>query len=157
MSPREKIATEILLVEDDHEYWEIARRAFGRAGIAESLHIVNSGEEALRFLRGGSSMDASGAPTRPRVVLMDLNMPGMGGIETVRAMKQDSDLRPIPVVVFSASTRPSDVRQCYDAGANSFVEKPVDFAEYVRTARILCDYWLRLAETPEQKRKSGHE
>ena len=147
MSPEGKIATEILLVEDDHEYWEIARRAFSAAGITKSLHIVSSGEEALRFLRSGNSLDTSRAPTRPRIVLMDLNMPGMGGIEAVKAMKQDSDLRSIPVVVFSASTKPSDVRRCYDAGANSFVEKPVDFIEYLRAAKILCDYWLRLAET----------
>jgi len=149
MSSEDKIATEILLVEDDHEYWEIARRAFSRAGVTQSLHIVDSGEEALRFLRRGNSIVTSGMPTQPRVVLMDLNMPGMGGVEAVRAMKQDSGLRSIPVVVFSTSTKPSDVRKCYEVGANSYVEKPVDFAEYVRTAKTVCEYWLRLAKTPE--------
>ena len=134
---------DVLLVEDsDDDLW-VTRRAFQRHHMGDRLALASTGEEALRYLR--SSLETgNGHPARPRVVFLDLNLPGMRGLEVLRQMRADERMRLIPVVVLSSSSRDSDVQESYRLGANSFVSKRYGQAlpgEYVVD---IARYWLDL-------------
>jgi CheY-like chemotaxis protein len=135
----------ILHVEDDPIDVANLQRAFSRCGVAHPLHAASSGEEALARLRG--SLDSG--RLRPGIILLDLNMPGMGGLEFLRAMKADPALRTIPVVVFTSSREDSDRLLAYSLGASGYVVKPIDFDEFVEAVRVVERYWslCELAES----------
>ena len=139
----------VLLVEDGDDYREIVRRAFAKAGVTDALYLVADGEEAMEFLRHTKRYADPSTSPRPGLILLDLNMPHMDGREMLREVKQDPKLRQIPVVMLTTSGEPADVLCCYDLGANSFVEKPVDFNEFVRTLKMLMTYWLYFAKIPD--------
>ena len=134
---------DVLLVEDsDDDVW-VTRRAFQRHHMGDRLALASTGEEALRYLR--SSLETgNGHPLRPRVVFLDLNLPGMRGLEVLRQMRSDERMRLIPVVVLSSSSRDTDIQDSYRLGANSFVSKrygQVLPGEYVVE---IARYWLDL-------------
>ena len=139
----------VLLVEDGDDYREIVRRAFAKAGVTDALYLVADGEEAMEFLRHTKRYADPSTSPRPGLILLDLNMPHMDGREMLREVKQDPKLRQIPVVMLTTSSEPADILSCYDLGANSFVEKPVDFNEFVRTLKMLMTYWLYFAKIPD--------
>ena len=141
----------VLLVEDGDDYREIVRRAFAKAGVTDALYLVADGEEAMEFLRHAKRYADPSTSPRPGLILLDLNMPHMDGREALREIKQDPKLRQIPVVMLTTSGEPADVLSCYDLGANSFVQKPVDFGEFVRTLNVLTAYWLRFAKIPDTR------
>ena len=117
----------ILLVEDSAEDVEATLRALRRAGLANPIHHCADGDEALDYLRhSGRYADGRDAPV-PGVILLDLNLPGTDGREVLEAVKRDSGLKAIPVIVLTTSSDERDVQRCYEAGANSYVKKPVDF------------------------------
>ena len=127
----------ILQVEDDPVDVVNLRRAFSRCGLANPLRAAGSGEEALGILRG-----RRGEPGhRPDVVLLDLSMPGMGGLELLRRLKADPELRRIPVVVLTASAHDADRASAWELGAAGYVVKPIDFEDFVRTVELVVRYW----------------
>ena len=138
---------EILLVEDNALDAELTTRALKNGGLANKLHWVKDGQEALDYLfRHG---EYAGRPdTTPRLVLLDLKMPKVDGIDVLRAVKADERTKRIPVVVMTSSQEERDVAQSYDLGVNSYVVKPVDFNALAELARQAGYYWLAINRTP---------
>ena len=138
---------EILLVEDNPNDAELTMRALKRGGLANRLMWVKNGEEALDFLFRRGTV-AAREEACPRLVLLDLKMPGMDGIEVLRAIKADERTRRIPIVVMTSSQEESDISQTYDLGVNSYVVKPVDFGSVTDIVRQAGYYWLAINRTP---------
>ena len=135
-------APTILYAEDDRDDRLLAGMAHRDSGVINPLVFVGGGREALEYLRRtGRHADRVGAP-QPAIVLLDLHMPGMSGLETLRAIKTDALLRRIPVLILTSSTSAEDIGACYDAGANSYTVKPTAAAGFVAFFEILCRYWL---------------
>jgi two-component system, response regulator len=138
---------EILLVEDNALDAELTIRALKNGGLANKLLWVKDGQEALDYLfRHGSY--AERADTVPRLVLLDLKMPKVDGIEVLKAVKAEERTKRIPVVVMTSSQEERDVAQSYDLGVNSYVVKPVDFNALADLARQAGYYWLAINRTP---------
>jgi CheY-like chemotaxis protein len=134
----------ILLVEDDPAHAEIVRRNFARSGIANRLFHVSDGQEALDYLyRSGRFTEREDTP-RPGLILLDLRLPKIDGLEVLRIIKSDPDLNPIPVVILTTSAAESDMVRAYDCHANSYLVKPVDFTQFIELMDILGYYWLVL-------------
>lgn len=138
----------ILLVEDDQVDVMTVKRAFREAKITNLLFVVGNGEEALNFLRhGGAYAKPDNPAPRPGIILLDLNMPVMDGIEFLKIVKNDDDLKRIPVVVLTTSTEESDRLKSYDFSVAGYIAKPVDFKKFVEAIRIIDLYWT-LSELP---------
>jgi two-component system, chemotaxis family, response regulator Rcp1 len=137
----------LLVVEDSESDIELLREALSDAEPGIELDIVRHGEDALSFLRREGAF--SGA-AHPDLVVLDLNLPRMGGFEVLRALREDVDprLRRLPVVVFTTSATATDVDQAYDLHASSFVTKPTAFDHYLETVRAFREFWLRVARLP---------
>lgn len=140
----------ILLVEDSAEDVEATLRALRRAGLANPIHHCADGDDALDYLRhSGRYADGRDAPA-PGVILLDLNLPGTDGREVLEAVKRDSRLKTIPVIVLTTSSDERDVQRCYQAGANSYVKKPVDFDGFLQAIQRLTDYWFEVVILPRR-------
>jgi CheY-like chemotaxis protein len=138
---------EILLVEDNPLDAELTMRALKNGGLANRLLWVKDGQEALDYLfRRGDY--AGRSDTVPRLVLLDLKMPKVDGIEVLKAVKSEERTRRIPIVVMTSSQEERDVAQSYDLGVNSYVVKPVDFNALADLARQAGYYWLAINRTP---------
>ena len=134
----------ILLGEDNPDDGELTRIAFAEAKIANPLHVVGNGTEALDYLfMRGDYADRTGGE-QPSLVLLDLNMPQMDGREVLQAIRGDASTRSLPVVVMTTSTEPFDVEACYSLGANSYIRKPVDFGQFMWAVKQVGMYWLVL-------------
>ncbi len=131
---------DILLVEDtDAELMEeVVKEAF--EGIPHELHLVVNGEQALRRLRPKDSF--------PDLVLLDLNLPGVSGLEVLSTMKKDPKLRVIPVIILTNSTSPEDVNRCYSAYANAYVRKAIGFDAMAKTINTTGQFWFKTATLP---------
>jgi two-component system response regulator len=138
----------VLLVEDDHDDQMLMRMALSNSVHPVQLQVVDTGTRAWDYLRGRGSFAAPGAAPRPDLILLDLNLPGMDGHELLRRIREDANLRTIPVVVISTSSRKSDVLASYAKGANSYITKPSDYDEYGRVMQHLQSYWLKLVVLP---------
>jgi CheY-like chemotaxis protein len=138
----------ILLVEDSLEDVEATTRALRKAGLANPIYHCADGDEALDYLhQRGKYADPVRAP-RPGVVLLDLNLPGIDGREVLTQAKAHPQLRKIPIIVLTTSTDERDVERCYQAGANSYVKKPVDIEGFLQGIRRLTDYWFEVVILP---------
>lgn len=138
----------ILLVEDSPEDVEATVRALRKAGLANPIHHCLDGDEALDYLRRrGKFSDPATAP-RPGVVLLDLNLPGTDGREVLTEAKSDPELKSIPVIVLTTSADDRDISRCYEAGANSYIKKPVDIEGFMQAIRRLTDYWFEVVILP---------
>ena len=138
---------EILLVEDNARDAELTMRALQKGGLANKLLWVKDGEQALDYLfRRGTY--AQREDVVPRLVLLDLKMPRVDGIEVLKAVKADARTRRIPIVVMTSSQEEKDLAQTYDLGVNSYVVKPVDFAAVADIVRQAGFYWLAINRTP---------
>lgn len=137
-----KMTKEILLVEDNPDDAELTRIAFAEAGTDYRLHVVGDGVQALAYLRGCA---ATGLPS---LVLLDLNLPKLNGREVLEAIRADPATRSLPVVVLTTSAEPFDVDTVYELGANSYIQKPVEFERFVDVVRQIGLYWLALNEPP---------
>ena len=141
-------AHHILLVEDNPDDVELTRLAFAEAGGAHRLHAVGDGAEALDYLLArGRHADRDGADL-PALVLLDLNLPRLDGREVLQAIRADPATRALQVVVLTTSAEPRDVDQAYALGANSYIQKPVEFERFVEAVRQIGRYWLELNLAP---------
>lgn len=138
----------ILLVEDNPDDVELTLRAFDKSKIVNEVIVVRDGEEALDYLFATGTHATRDANVMPEVVLLDLKLPTIDGLEVLRRIRADERTRRMPVVVLTSSKEERDIVSSYDHGANSFVRKPVDFAEFVEASRQLGLYWLVINEPP---------
>jgi len=132
---------DILLVEDNSTDAALSMRVLKKFAAAERIHLARDGAEALDFLKTG------GRP--PHLILLDLKLPKVDGLEVLRRMKTDPDLCSLPVVIFTSSNQPKDVRDCYRLGANSYIVKPVDYERFTQAVQYIVSYWLSLNHPPE--------
>jgi two-component system response regulator len=136
----------ILLVEDSPEDFVTTERAFRRSGLKNPIFRCADGDEALDFLfRRGRHADAP----QPGVILLDLNLPGTDGREVLSEIKADPELKQIPVIVLTTSSDERDVAACYKAGANSYIQKPVDLDGFMQAIERLNDYWFEVVILPK--------
>lgn len=136
---------EILLVEDDDDDVRLTQKAFDRDRIVNHVHRVEDGIEAMQFLRReGAFADA----VRPDLILLDLNMPRMGGREVLKEIKENQEFRQIPVVVLTTSDDEKDIAESYEHQANSYVTKPVDLDKFREVLSAIKDYWFSIVRLP---------
>lgn len=135
----------ILLVEDDPSDEKLAILAFNRCNIPHTITVARDGAEALDHLLHQTELDSG---SLPRLVLLDLKLPRVDGLDVLRQLRADERTRLLPIVVLSASREESDLLKSLSLGANAYVRKPVDFTEFVKTARTLVEFWLQLNEAP---------
>ena len=141
-------AVDILLVEDSQDDIDLALHALRQGKLANSIFVVRDGEEALDFLfcRGAYSERSFDHP--PKLVLLDLKMPKVDGLQVLKQVKNDPRTRTIPVVIMTSSKEERDLLEGYNAGVNSFIQKPVDFDEFRRMVKSLGMYWLMVNQAP---------
>jgi CheY-like chemotaxis protein len=133
---------EILLVEDNPDDVELTLHAFRKHRVTNAIHVARDGAEALDFVFCTGAHNGRDARNGPRVVLLDLKLPKVDGLEVLRRMKADPRTRTIPVVVLTSSRDDRDIVESYHLGVNSYIVKPVNFAQFTECARTLGMYWL---------------
>ncbi len=133
---------EILLVEDDRAHAEIVKRNFADFRIANNLHHVEDGEEALDFLYGKNNYANLTHHKKPHIILLDLRLPKIDGMEVLKTIKEDKNLSIIPVVILTTSEIEADVVKAYQYRANSYLVKPIDFHKFIQLMEAFGYYWL---------------
>lgn len=144
----------ILLVEDDIGDQKLIKRSLKAGKIANELHTVNTAEEALEYLQGSKENNAD--YPMPDLILLDLNMPGMGGMEFLSTLKKDELLDTIPVVVLTTSDSDLDVLNSFKLQASGYVKKPVSLEEFSQAMEALTDYWFVICKRVDSSKDSEH-
>ena len=138
----------IVLVEDNPQDEMLTLRALRKANLANHVQVVRDGQQALDYLlREGEFADRPGTE-QPAVILLDLNLPRVSGLDVLERLRADPRTRLVPIVILTSSDEERDRVGCYESGANSFVRKPLEFAEFVETVARLGIYWLATNEPP---------
>jgi len=140
---------EILLVEDDPDDLEMTVRALRKANLANRIHTARDGAEALQFIFGPESQSSHPIANFPKMILLDLKLPKVDGMEVLQRIKSDPRTKMIPVIMLTSSKEQSDVMKSYRFGANSYIVKPVDFERFAVAVQELGVYWLLLNQPPE--------
>jgi two-component system, response regulator len=141
----------ILLVEDNADDEVLTRRALQKNNIGNELVVARDGAEALDYLFATGRHEGRDPDSMPQVILLDLELPKVGGLEVLRRIRADGRTRLLPTVVFTSSEEQADVIDGYGLGANSYIKKPVDVGEFRAAVGRLGMYWMVLNETPEQQ------
>ncbi|HVD97017.1 MAG TPA: response regulator [Cytophagaceae bacterium] len=141
---------EILLVEDNMSDAEMTIRALTKNNISNRIIHLKNGAEALDFLLGTGPYKERDIEIKPKVILLDLKMPKVGGIEVLRKIKSIENTRKIPVVVLTSSKEDPDISECYELGVNSYIVKPVGFENFNKAVTDLGMYWALFNEPPRQ-------
>jgi two-component system response regulator len=138
----------ILLVEDNPDDEKLTRRALEKNNITNEVIVARDGAEALDYLFAAGAYAGRDTSACPTVVLLDLKLPKIDGLEVLRRIRADQRTRTLPIVILTSSKEEQDLMQGYNCGANSYIRKPVDFAQFVEAVRHLGLYWLVLNEPP---------
>lgn len=138
----------ILLIEDNPDDVELTRRALSRSNVANELVVVTDGAEALDYLFARGEYATRDMRVTPEVVLLDLKLPKVDGLEVLRRIRSDERTRLLPVVILTSSNQENDIKDSYELGANSYVRKPVDFEQFVEATTTLGLYWLVVNQPP---------
>ncbi|MGH7217136.1 MAG: response regulator [Nitrospiraceae bacterium] len=141
---------EILLIEDSPEDVEITLRALRKYDLANKVHVVRDGEEALECLFSSGRYTGEAACSNIRLILLDLKLSKVDGTEVLQRCKSDPRTKNIPVVVLTSSKEERDLTDTYNLGVNSYVVKPLDFSSFTEAIRQLCLYWMRLNQLPQE-------
>ncbi len=142
----------ILLVEDNPDDEALTVRALKKNNIVNEVVVVHDGAEALEYLFGTGKFAGRDSGILPQIVLLDLNLPKISGLEVLRQLRQDKRTKLLPVVILTSSNEEQDRFNGYDLGANSYVRKPVDFNQFIEAVRQLGLYWLVFNERPPLRR-----
>lgn len=145
---------QILLVEDNPTDEKLALRAFRGCTVRHEIVVVRDGAEALDYVFRQGAHAGRYPPDDPRLILLDLKLPRIDGLDVLRRLRDDERTRLLPVVVLSASREDEDMLRCLSLGANAYLRKPVDFPEFEAAARILAAFWLQLNEPLPSQRSS---
>ena len=129
----------LLLVEDNADDERLAARTFRQSGRGEELRVARDGEEALAALR---------TPTTPALVLLDLKLPRLSGVDILMAIRDDKRLAKVPIVILTSSDERTDIEACYGLGCNAYIRKPVDFGEYTHDLKLALEFWLGVNRLP---------
>lgn len=141
---------EILFVEDNMSDAELTIRALKKNNIVNRLHHVKDGAEALDYIFGEGKYEGRSVEHVPKIVVLDLKMPKVTGIEVLEKLKSDERTRSIPVIVLTSSKEDPDVKRCYELGVNSYVVKPVEFESFIQAVSHLGLYWMLLNHPPQK-------
>ena len=144
---REFRPSQVLLVEDNQDDVEILRRALERSRIPNELYVARDGQEALDLLFGGADGAAS---LRPDLVILDVNTPRVNGLEVLERIRASDQFGTMPVVVLTVSDREEDVVRSYQLGANTYIQKPPEFQQFVHVLEVLGEYWFAVAKLPRR-------
>ena len=142
---------QILIAEDDEDDYLLTMEALKEAGVETQIKWVKDGEEVMDYLHSSitdSSSKGDERPPKPRLILLDLNMPRKDGREVLEEIKENAGLRQIPVIVLTTSKADVDVLHTYDLGVNSFIQKPVRFSDFVDVIKVLSHYWFHVVKLP---------
>jgi CheY-like chemotaxis protein len=137
---------QILLVEDNPDDVAITQRALAKSRVANELHVVRDGQEALEFLFGCREHGADAL--RPDLILLDVNLPKANGMEVLEKIRADEQLAMIPVIMLTASDREEDIVRSYRLGSNTYIQKPVEFEKFLHALDVLGQYWIVIAKLP---------
>jgi len=143
---------DVLVVEDDPNDLELTLRALKCHHLANEVRVARDGAEAIQLLFGADGNTPMSPP--PKVILLDLKLPRLSGLDVLRRLKADSRTRRIPVVMLTSSQEDRDVAECYEAGANSYIVKPVEFERFVEAMRVVGLFWMVVASTPDARSSS---
>jgi two-component system response regulator len=144
----DNLQVEILLVEDNMDDAEMTIHALRKKSLANRLTHLPDGEEALDFLFGTGKYAGRNTNFKPKLILLDLKMPKVNGMEVLERVKSHSDTKNIPVVVLTSSKEDPDLKKCYELGANSYIVKPVEFESFINAVSELGLYWMLLNQVP---------
>ena len=142
----------ILLVEDNPDDEALTRRAFKQNNILNPVVVAHDGVEALDFLFATGRYQGRDVSVQPQVILLDLKLPKLDGLEVLKRLRLDPRTKCLPVVILTSSKEDQDLLQSYHNGANSYIHKPVDFSQFIEAVRQLGLYWLVLNEAPPARR-----
>ena len=137
-----------MLIEDNPDDIELTKRAFKKNNLSIQIIISQDGAEALDYLFGRGAHSERDTSILPSMVLLDLKLPKVNGMEVLKELRSNELTRLLPVIILSSSREKSDVTKCYRLGANSYIRKPVDFSEFNEAVKQLGSYWLQLNENP---------
>ncbi len=143
-----KNIVDLLLVEDNPSDVELTLHVLKKFNFTEKIKVVDDGAEALAYLEGLERRQTNDSAGRPRLILLDLKLPKISGLELLAKVKKHPHTQSIPVVVLTSSREDADLDSCYKSGANSYIVKPVDFGDFTETVRRLGHYWLLINEGP---------
>jgi two-component system response regulator len=141
---------EILLVEDNPNDVELALHALKKNKVSNRIQVVRDGEEALDFIFGKDASSDGPSEQRPKMVLLDLKLPKIDGLEVLKRLKSDPRTRSIPVIMMTSSREECDIVKSYELGVNSYIVKPVDFQQFTESVRQLGLYWMVMNQAPVQ-------
>jgi two-component system, response regulator len=139
---------EVLLVEDNANDAELTMRAFKKCNIMNKLYWVRDGVEALDFIAGTGAFEERDSRELPRLILLDLKMPRLNGIDVLRALKSDERTHSIPIVVMTSSSEPRDLDECYQLGVNGYVAKPIEYSGLTDAVARIGMFWLLVNRVP---------
>lgn len=139
---------DVLLVEDQAHDAELALRAFNQLNLGKNVSVVRDGAAALDFIFGRGAYEGRSVDDLPTLILLDLKLPKVSGLEVLSTLKSDERTRHIPIIALTSSREGCDVTECYDLGVNSYVVKPVDFEAFTEAIQEIATYWLTLNEEP---------
>lgn len=142
-------AIEILFVEDSVDDAKLTIRALTKSGLTNKLHHVKDGSEALDFIYCKGAYASRNIKEHPKMILLDLKMPKVSGMEVLEKIKADPDMKSIPVVILTSSKEDPDIKKCYALGANSYIVKPVDSDNFFLAMKDLGMYWMILNQPPQ--------
>jgi CheY-like chemotaxis protein len=146
----------ILMADDDEDDILLTQKALQKGKLVNPLHTVHDGEELLDYLLHRGAYAEEGQAPRPGVILLDLNMPRKDGREALKEIKAHSDLKDIPIVVFTTSKAEEDIYRSYKLGVNSFITKPVTFENLIEVMQTLGKYWFEIVTLPSEEKKSTY-
>ena len=139
---------EIVFIEDSPEDADLAMRSFEKYNFANEIKLIDDGQSALDYLLGKDSIFHDGSAPVPKLILLDLKLPKVGGLEILEQVKANDTLKNIPIVVMTSSSEDTDIKRAYALGANSYIVKPLNFTNFAESIRQLGMYWLVLNQPP---------
>lgn len=139
---------EILFAEDSLDDALLTIRALKKSGFANKLYHVKDGAEALDFMYGRGAFAGRNINIKPKLILLDLKMPKISGLEVLQKLKSDPDLRSIPIVILTSSKEDPDIQKCYNLGANTYITKPVESENFFTVIKEIGLYWMTLSQLP---------
>lgn len=141
---------DILLVEDNEDHIELTLRALKNNNLINDIHVVKDGQEALDFAYHRGKYQDTERYSRPGLILLDIHLPKLNGLEVLETLKKDPDVKSIPIIMLTTSSRDEEIAKSYAGGANSYVTKPVDFEEFAKKIKDMKLYWTIVNSLPKE-------